>query len=83
LISILQLHTLKIVAETKDPIWDNEAAATWSILELNIGIVCGCLVCLNPLAANVIPQFSSTPKSRSGWSHGYHARSVAHMETLK
>ncbi|KAH8646489.1 hypothetical protein BGZ60DRAFT_553806 [Tricladium varicosporioides] len=83
LISILRIRTLKVAADTKDPTWDNEAAATWSILELNIGIICGCLVCLKPLVAKFIPQFSSTLKSRSGWSHGYPAGSVAHMEASK
>ena len=83
LISILRLHTLRIASQTTDPTWDNEAAATWSILELNIGIICACLVCLKPLVAKYIPQFASTLKSRSGWSHGYPAGSVAHMETSK
>jgi hypothetical protein len=59
IISILRLHTLKVAVETTDPTWDDEAAATWSILELNTGIVCSCMPTLKPLVTRIIPRFST------------------------
>jgi hypothetical protein len=46
-----------VAVETSDPTWDNEAAATWSILELNMGIVCSCLPTLRPLVTRIVPKF--------------------------
>lgn len=57
IISILRLHTLKVAVETTDPTWDDEAAATWSVLELNMGIVCSCLATLRPLVTRIVPRF--------------------------
>ena len=69
IISILRLHTPKVAVETSDPTWDDEAAATWSILELNMGIVCSCLPTLRPLVTRILPQFiavtTATPTNRT------------------
>jgi hypothetical protein len=57
IISILRLHALKVAVETTDPTWDDEAAATWPTLELNMGIVCSCLPTLRPLMTRIVPRF--------------------------
>jgi Fungal rhodopsin domain len=64
IISIARLRTLTIAGHTQDPTWDDEAAATWSIIELNLGIICGCLPMLKPLLANLFPSFVQTVNSQ-------------------
>jgi hypothetical protein len=54
--SILRLHSLYVVSVATDITWDNVGAATWSSIELNIGIICACLPTLRPLLIRVFPR---------------------------
>jgi hypothetical protein len=65
IVSIFRFRTLKIVTNSSDPYWDGEAAATWSIIELNLGIVCGCLPVLRPLLVKIMPGFTKAPHTGS------------------
>lgn len=47
--SVLRLHSLYIISVSTDPTWDNVGAATWSSLEVNVGIICSSLPILRPL----------------------------------
>ncbi|KAL4759500.1 uncharacterized protein BDW70DRAFT_161601 [Aspergillus foveolatus] len=66
--SICRLISLKRIADSSDPTYDNVGAATWSAVECNVGIVCACLPTLRPLLSRMIPQLLSShnnPRSRS------------------
>ncbi|KAL4974400.1 hypothetical protein BDW66DRAFT_161313 [Aspergillus desertorum] len=66
--SICRLISLKKIADSSDPTYDNVGAATWSAVECNVGIICACLPTLRPLISRMIPQLLSShnnPKSRS------------------
>jgi hypothetical protein len=67
--SILRLHSLYIVSRSTDITWDNVGAATWSSVELNVGIVCACLPSLRPIIGLIWPRFNRSTQSRSR-SHG-------------
>ncbi|KAE9364036.1 hypothetical protein N431DRAFT_475032 [Stipitochalara longipes BDJ] len=83
IVSILRLHTLKVAVETSDPTWDDEAAATWSALELNMGIVCSCLPTLRPLVTRILPRFltvnTATPTNSTDIAVG----SKVHLNTSR
>ncbi|CAK3821424.1 Hypothetical predicted protein [Lecanosticta acicola] len=40
LLSILRLQSLYVISKSTDISWDNPLAATWSSLEVNVGIIC-------------------------------------------
>ncbi|KAF6788751.1 integral membrane protein [Colletotrichum sojae] len=68
IISALRIRTLRVAADTKDPYWDNVDAATWSFLEITIGILAACLPTLRPLFVTLLPRLftSSSLNLKSG-----------------
>lgn len=58
--SIIRLLSLKQIADSTDPTYDNVAAASWSAIECNTGIICACLPTLKPLVARIFPNMVST-----------------------
>ncbi|OQE26018.1 hypothetical protein PENFLA_c007G09300 [Penicillium flavigenum] len=58
--SIVRLVSLKKIAESSDPTYDNVGAASWSAIECNTGIICACLPTLKPLVARIFPGMVST-----------------------
>lgn len=65
--SIIRLISLKKIADSTDPTYDNVGAATWSAIECNTGIICACLPTLRPLLSKILPNFlaSLAPRTRS------------------
>lgn len=45
---------------TMDPLWDSATTTYWSIIELNVGILCACLPTLRPLASKYVPTLLGT-----------------------
>ncbi|OQE12626.1 hypothetical protein PENVUL_c001G05067 [Penicillium vulpinum] len=58
--SIVRLVSLKKIADSLDPTFDNVGAASWSAIECNTGIICACLPTLKPLVARIFPGMIST-----------------------
>ncbi|KAH7394676.1 hypothetical protein BKA66DRAFT_388751, partial [Pyrenochaeta sp. MPI-SDFR-AT-0127] len=54
--SICRLHALYILAVTTDITWDTPGAATWSSMELNIGIMCASLPTLRAFCSKFFPR---------------------------
>ena len=64
--SILRLQSLVAISNSEDQTYDNAPAATWSSVEINVGIICSCLPCLRPLVARFPPAvFSSNNAANS------------------
>ncbi|KAF2874427.1 hypothetical protein BDV95DRAFT_566165 [Massariosphaeria phaeospora] len=55
IVSIIRLQSLVAISKSFDPTYDNPPAATWSSVEINVGIICSCLPCLRPLIARCLP----------------------------
>ncbi|RJE26704.1 integral membrane protein [Aspergillus sclerotialis] len=53
--SICRLVSLKTIADSNDPTYDNVGAALWSAIECNVGIICACLPTLRPLVSRIFP----------------------------
>ncbi|KAK1961832.1 hypothetical protein LY78DRAFT_587835 [Colletotrichum sublineola] len=56
IISAFRIKTLRVAAQTQDPFWDNVDAATWSFLEVTIGILAACLPTLRPIFVAIFPR---------------------------
>ncbi|KAJ6022078.1 hypothetical protein N7540_007582, partial [Penicillium herquei] len=58
--SIIRLVSLKKIADSTDPTYDNVGAASWSAIECNTGIICACLPTLKPLISKLVPGLLSS-----------------------
>ncbi|KAK4159614.1 hypothetical protein QBC43DRAFT_272187 [Cladorrhinum sp. PSN259] len=68
-ISIYRIRTLHAAATSTDPTWDNVGAATFSFLELSVGVIAICLPPLRPMLIRFMPRVFGTllnTGSRSG-----------------
>jgi hypothetical protein len=53
---MLRVHLLVEVMKSADPSYANGPTATWSALEVNIGVICACLPPLRALAVRIAPS---------------------------
>jgi hypothetical protein len=70
--SCLRLTTLNNNATSQDPTWDIEASM-WTVIEMNVAIVCACLPMIRPLIVKVFPKLmrgSSGDKYNHGGAYG-------------
>ena len=63
LVSIIRLHSLVRISNSKDPTFDNPPAATFSAVEVNVGIICACLPSIRPALSAILPHHFA-PTSR-------------------
>ncbi|KAH8664970.1 hypothetical protein BGZ60DRAFT_516265 [Tricladium varicosporioides] len=60
--SIFRLHMLYKLSKSSDFLWDGPGTATWSSIELNVGIICASVSTLRPLVSRFLPKiFGSRP----------------------
>lgn len=62
IVSILRLQSLVAISNSTDQSYDNPAAATWSSVETNVGIICSCLPLLRPLMTRWLPGVFSSQR---------------------
>ncbi|KAK4202872.1 hypothetical protein QBC40DRAFT_319530 [Triangularia verruculosa] len=66
-VAIYRIRTLHAAAQSTDPTWDNVDAATFSFLELSVGVIAICLPTLRPILAHAMPHiFGSSHRSGPG-----------------
>ncbi|TDZ21773.1 Satratoxin biosynthesis SC1 cluster protein 4 [Colletotrichum orbiculare MAFF 240422] len=65
-ISALRIRTLRVAAKSQDPYWDNVDAATWSFLEITVGILAACLPTLRPIFVTFLPRLFAGSSARNG-----------------
>ncbi|KAH7091696.1 CFEM domain-containing protein [Paraphoma chrysanthemicola] len=60
-VSILRLRSLVTFANSINPTWDQWDVSHWSIVEINVGLICACMPAFRTLLAGVLPKvFGST-----------------------
>jgi len=70
-VSILRLPVLIVAAKSKDPTGDNPAVAKWSIVELNVAIICSSLTTLRPLILRWFPTIFGSLDGHGQGGHSY------------
>lgn len=71
LVSICRLQSLIQFSNSQNITWDYVAASYWSILEMDIGIICACMPAVRSLLLRSFPNMMSTGTKKStsgGWS---------------
>jgi hypothetical protein len=67
--SIVRLYSIRVYTESKDPFFDSVPINTWSMVEINIGILCASIPALKPLFTKDVRE-----RSTKGGSYQYHSR---------
>jgi len=65
IVAILRLHAVYVISNSSDTTHDNVAAAYWSSVELNTGIICACMPTIRPIIAKMFPTWLGTAPRRS------------------
>ncbi|KAK0710546.1 hypothetical protein B0T21DRAFT_78745 [Apiosordaria backusii] len=65
-VSIYRIRTLSAAAQSTDPTWDNVSAATFSFLELSVGVIAICLPTLRPALKHAMPSIFGSLLRSSG-----------------
>ncbi|KAH7080465.1 hypothetical protein BKA63DRAFT_244406 [Paraphoma chrysanthemicola] len=64
---VLRMYYLEVYFNSYDTLWNGSAVWICMVLELNLGVICGCLSGVKPVLATVFPGFFGTSyKTRSG-----------------
>ncbi|KAK2623624.1 hypothetical protein QTJ16_006805 [Diplocarpon rosae] len=63
--SIVKATTIHNFGKTGDFLWDSAEITIWVALEINVGIIAGCLPCLKPLFKKILTLTSFYSSSRS------------------
>lgn len=79
LASVLRLHALHSLTVSTDITWDNPGTATWSCMELNIGIICASLPTLRAFFGRYFPNtFTVASRSHGSEHSGIGQRPLIH-----
>ncbi|KAI8649494.1 CFEM domain-containing protein [Fusarium keratoplasticum] len=62
-VSILRLQSLLHFANSNNPTWDQWFVAFWSIIEVNVGMICTCLPTLRLILVRLCPNIFGTADS--------------------
>lgn len=69
IVSILRLQSLLSFANSRNPTWDNWSVSNWSIVEINVGIICACMPTARLALMKAFKVFRETT-NRTGY-YGY------------
>lgn len=62
--SIIRLYTIKIFTGSKDPFWDGVPINIWSMIEINVAIICASVPAMKPLFTKSIRERAGTQRTR-------------------
>ncbi len=77
--SFLRLQSLVSFANSTNPTWDDWNVFNWSIIEINLGIICACMPTVRLILVRIFPALGGStmhtygsgmsigPPSYSGW----------------
>lgn len=69
LASIARISYVKAMATNPDVTWTQASAAVWSSVELNLGVICNCILRLKPFVVSHFPSFARSLASSNKLSY--------------
>ncbi|KAF8862495.1 hypothetical protein BDZ45DRAFT_188691 [Acephala macrosclerotiorum] len=67
--SIIRLYTIKVFTDSKDPFWDSVPINIWSMVEINVAVVCASVPAMKPLFTKSIRDRAATSRTRHTYGH--------------
>lgn len=65
--AIARILTIKKAALSLDVSWDSSPSSYFSVIEVNVGIVCACIITLRPLFAHLVPSLVKSSYANPGY----------------
>lgn len=65
--AIARILTVKNAALSLDVTWDSSPNSYFSVIEVNVGIVCACIITLRPLFAHMFPSLVKSSYANPGY----------------
>ena len=76
LVSALRLRTLVSFAKTTDFTYDVVSTGLWSIIEMNVGILCACMPGIRALFKHIFPVALGSTRNRASRSYDINPRDI-------
>lgn len=67
IMAIARILTVKNAALSLDVTWDSSPKSYFSVIEVNVGILCACFITLRPLLAHVLPSWIKPSYGNPGY----------------
>ncbi|KAH8197083.1 hypothetical protein TruAng_008753 [Truncatella angustata] len=78
-VSILRLQSLVEFGDTQNPSWDYKGVSIWSVVEINVGIICTCMPSLRLLLVRIFPALGGTTNARNQY---YQSGSFGNIKSM-
>lgn len=59
IVSIIRLQSLVSLRSTSNPTWDYTSPTDWSVIEINVGLICCCLPTLRLIVVRIFPTLGT------------------------
>lgn len=85
IVAIARILTVKSAALSLDVSWDSSPTSYFSVIEVNVGIVCACMITLRPLFAHMFPSWVKPSYAYTGYYQDAPARpgtKKSHRDTM-
>lgn len=66
IVAISRIHTVKNAALSFDVAWDSSPKSYFSVIEVNVGIFCACIITLRPLFVLMSPRWIKSSYAKQG-----------------
>lgn len=66
IVAIARILTVKKAALSIDVSWDSSAISYFSVIEVNVGVICACVITLRPLLADMFPSLVKFSYAKPG-----------------
>ncbi|KYK53962.1 hypothetical protein DCS_05911 [Drechmeria coniospora] len=66
-VSIFRLHSLIYFAKSSNPTWDQWTTAYWSVIEINVGMICTCLPTFRLILVRLFPTVFGASRSTTSY----------------
>ncbi|KUJ14478.1 uncharacterized protein LY89DRAFT_736511 [Mollisia scopiformis] len=67
--SIIRLYTIKVFTDSKDPFWDGVPINIWSMIEINVAVICASVPAMKPLFTKSIRDRAVTQRTQRSYNH--------------
>ncbi|GKT43042.1 satratoxin biosynthesis SC1 cluster protein 4 [Colletotrichum spaethianum] len=74
-VSILRLQSLVQFAKSQNPTWDQFDVATWSTVEINVGIICACMPSIRVILVSFFPKIMGSTRNGTSNAAKYYIQS--------
>ncbi|KAH7327754.1 hypothetical protein B0I35DRAFT_472524 [Stachybotrys elegans] len=73
--TIIRLNSLLKFSKATNPTWEQYGVALWTIVELNVGIICACMPSMANMMKHFVPNLLSSSSKYSTGKRRYYIRS--------